>query len=133
MGDENIELPFVNYTRMKIRQDIITIIGIILFGIGIFVMRELEYNQQLQLELDCEFSGMLINKFIDNDDHGNKVIILNNQQKESLFRVPKCYVYISIGDSIVKKKGEVRYTVFKGQVRREFYPVMYGRNTELIK
>lgn len=67
-----------------------------------------------------EYSGIIINKFIDKDEHNFKKVIINenNQERVILFDIELggLFDFLSIGDSIIKTKGNLQVNVIRNNI-----------------
>jgi len=69
-----------------------------------------------------EFEGKVTRKFINREDHMRKTLILKQRKKGIStiqnevfpFIIPDFYEYVVVGDSLVKKEGDLFATVYRG-------------------
>lgn len=67
-----------------------------------------------------EFNGVVINKFIDKNEHNFKKVIINDNNTKGtiLFDIETSGVYdfFKVGDSIVKHKGNIQIRVIRNDI-----------------
>lgn len=68
-----------------------------------------------------EYDGKVVKKFIDKKEHNDKTLILLQKEngilsrKKQIFRfdISGFYEYVAVGDSLVKKEGDLFATVYR--------------------
>lgn len=68
-------------------------------------------KQQIKINLDLEYNGIIKNKFIDKFEHSWPVIVLNNEKK--IYVPDNIYHKIQIKDSVFKRKESLLIMVFR--------------------
>jgi hypothetical protein len=68
-------------------------------------------KQQIKINLDLEYNGIIKNKFIDKFEHSWPVIVLDNDKK--IYIPDNIYQKINIKDSIFKRKESLLIMVFR--------------------
>jgi hypothetical protein len=58
-----------------------------------------------------EYSGIVIKRFIDYPNHASPTIIFSNNNKKAISL--ELFSNISVGDSVVKKQGELIVNIYK--------------------
>jgi len=92
----------------------IVILLVIVFGIQyINTDKDQEYVGLLANMLDKKYEGVILEKFIDYDNHAMRTIILNNGSRASINS--DFYTKINIGDSISKKEGDSIIWLYKNK------------------
>ena len=92
----------------------IVILLVIVFGIQyINTDKDQEYVGLLANMLDKKYEGVILEKFIDYDNHAMRTIILNNGNRTSVNS--DFYTKINIGDSISKKEGDSIIWLYKNK------------------
>lgn len=62
-------------------------------------------------ELDVEYQGFVINKYIDSSDHSICKLVLKSGKIINVW--DNCYQKVEIGDSVVKDKGNFDFVIYK--------------------
>lgn len=62
-------------------------------------------------ELDVEYQGFVINKYIDCSDHSICKLVLKSGKIINVW--DNCYQKVEIGDSVVKDKGNFDFVIYK--------------------
>ncbi|MGV8946262.1 MAG: hypothetical protein ACOH1N_07525 [Lutibacter sp.] len=90
---------------------IITISYLTYWGIKHIPSQDELCKQGVEFYKTKNFTGVVIKKYIDEENHSHKTIIVKeNMNEKSIFLdadIGGIYEYISIGDSISKNKGEL--------------------------
>lgn len=89
-------------------------IGIISFVILLVIVSVFHKSGEkvnYEEELNSEYSGRVINKYIDSLDHSICKLIFKSGKTVSVWN--NCYEKVSLGDSIVKKKGNFNFIIYK--------------------
>ncbi len=76
-----------------------------------------------------KYSGIVVKKFIDYNNHTNLTIVLNNNRTATLYE--SFYKKIDVGDSLSKKKGDPIVWLYKKNGKILFYD--YAEKVERIK
>jgi len=67
-----------------------------------------------------KYSGVIINKFIDKDEHMNKKVIVKHKYGEKVilfnFEAGGLYDYLIVGDSVIKNDGEIKLRVIRNDI-----------------
>lgn len=84
----------------------------IIMIVAIYLLESRNITQEIYNdELNSKYSGKIIKKYIDKYEHNQPILVT---QKDSLiFVFRECYEKVSIGDSIVKNKGNFEFLIYK--------------------
>lgn len=74
--------------------------------------------------LNQQISGRIINKYMDSNNRATEYIDVASQYQ--IYLDLSIHEKIFVGDSINKKSGEYKYTVYRDSQIFEFYPVCGG-------
>ncbi|MBZ4033332.1 hypothetical protein K6T82_01035 [Flavobacterium sp. 17A] len=101
-----------NKQLKKIVNVIVAIFAIVLF-VKSFVIdtRQERLNRGLENIKEEEFQGVVIKKGFEKYNHNASMIYLNNESKFAIFG--QFWSQIKIDDSIVKRKGETFFTIYR--------------------
>ena len=77
------------------------------------------YNGMLYTLKEENYSGIVIKKFINYDNHAIRTVILKNSQRVTFY--DSFYKKINIGDSLSKKKGDPIVWLYKKNGRILFF------------
>lgn len=112
-----------NFSEMKVLFRIwlaLSFVGMILllFWIkSVIPTDEEELNSAVNAYRMKEYNGVVIDKFIDRDEHNFKKIIVNedNMKKTLLFNIETSGIfdYFEVGDSIIKRNGSLQVRVLR--------------------
>ncbi|SHM96788.1 hypothetical protein [Flavobacterium chilense] len=92
-------------------------IAIILFAVFLFIRSFFIDTDQKRFEegikniKEQEFQGVVVDKQFEKFNHNASMIYLNNNTKVAIFG--EFWPKINIGDSVVKRKGETIWTVYR--------------------
>ena len=75
------------------------------------------------------YHGIVVNKFIDYENHASRIAILKNNQRAGFYE--SFYEKIDVGDSLSKKKGDPIVWLYKKNGKILFYD--YAEKVERIK
>ena len=85
----------------------------ILMIVGIVLVSKTDKNESwdkvLKVISEKEFHGVVVKKYIDNENHNDPIAILSTKQKINLWDF---YGNVNIGDSLSKTKGTTIMTVY---------------------
>ena len=107
MRNLNQGLNINRYNRIINYIVVFIILIIIYFSIFNKSVHEINYED----ELNSEYKGVVTKKFIDFSDHAICKLILDTKLIIPVW--DNCYERVNIGDSIVKKKGNFKFIIYK--------------------
>jgi len=86
---------------------------LILIGLLVFISFFQKSNEKVNFEeeLNSEYGGTIISKYVDSSDHSICKLVLKSG--ETLAVWDNCYEKVEIGDSIVKNKGNFDFLIYK--------------------
>lgn len=102
---------------LQANKKIILNVVIILFAVFLFIRSFFIETDQKIFEgglkniQDEQFHGVVIDKKFEKFNHNASMIYLNNNTKVAIFG--EFWTKVNIGDSVVKKKGETFWTVYR--------------------
>ena len=105
------------YTR---RQFILALIGIPIILIFLRVVQKdssISYEEFINRYRTEEYSGLVIAKYIDRDEHNYQKVILKHEYGERILlfnhETGGLFNYIEVGDSLVKKNGTLDVNILR--------------------
>ena len=79
-----------------------------------------EINRAVNAYRIEEYSGVIINKFVDRDEHNFKKVILNENNLERVILLDieqgGLFEFLNIGDSIIKTKDNLKVRVIRNDI-----------------
>lgn len=102
---------------LQANKKIILNVAIILFAVFLFIRSFFIETDQKIFEgglkniQEEQFQGVVIDKKFEKFNHNASMIYLNNNTKVAIFG--EFWTKVNIGDSVVKKKGETFWTVYR--------------------
>lgn len=106
--------------RIWLLVSLIGLVIILLWFKNIIPTPEEDINMAVNAYKTDEFNGVVIDKFIDRNEHNFKKVFINenNTQRVILFDIETSGVYdfFSIGDSITKHKGSLQIRVIRNDL-----------------
>jgi|GEM_PF-4368556 len=102
---------------LQTNKKLILNVAMILFAVFLFIRSFfIETNQKrfeggLKNIQEEQFQGVVIEKKFEKFNHNASMIYLNNNTKVAIFG--EFWTKVNIGDSVVKKKGETIWTVYR--------------------
>jgi|TARA_B110000902_G_scaffold264099_1_gene344691 hypothetical protein len=73
-----------------------------------------KYNRNLSFLKKEDYSGVVIKKYIEKENHNRSFFILNDNSKISINK--DAYEILQLGDSILKEKNKLFIMIFRGSV-----------------
>lgn len=93
------------------------LVALVIFSLIIwesfFNTQQKRYVNSLKNIMDEEYSGIVINRYVDKNNHNSPKLIFSNNTETAIFG--EFFGIIQIGDSIVKKKGDSKIIVYRGK------------------
>jgi len=81
---------------------------------------EEHFNRAVNAYIIEEYSGIIINKFIDREEHNFKKVIINENSSERVILLDieqgGLFEFLNVGDSIIKTKGNLKVKVIRNNV-----------------
>lgn len=84
--------------------------GMFIYIIYIILNQDIK-QQQLEINLNHSYNGIIKNKFIDKFEHNWPVIVLKNNQ--NIYIPDNIYQKVEIKDSIIKVKNNLQVKIFR--------------------
>jgi hypothetical protein len=100
-----------SYKRLISFIVLVPIVIVVLWGIKHIPSQSELCKQGVELYSNKNFRGKVLRKFIDKENHNNKTVIIKENESEKIIfldaDIGGVYEYISIGDNLMKNKGEL--------------------------
>lgn len=87
------------------------VLGLIILLITISFFQKSKDMVNYEDEINYEYKGFVVNKYIDSSDHSICKLKLKSGEIVNVW--DNCYKKVDMGDSIVKKKGDFNFLVYK--------------------